>query len=45
MSEQQYLDSRPALAGSVDDLEPDREERVAVCPRELASQQWSRFEG
>ena len=31
------------LAG--DDLELDREEWAALCPREIAQEQWSRFEG
>ena len=47
MSEQQQdPDSRPALAGGAgDDLELDREEWAAVCPRVITAEQWSRFEG
>jgi GTP cyclohydrolase I len=45
-TQQQHLDSRPALAGGAgDDLELDREEWTAVCPREITPEQWSRFEG
>ena len=45
-TEQQHLESRPALAGGAgDDLELDREEWAAVCPREITPEQWSRFEG
>ena len=35
-TEQQHLESRPALAGGAgDDLELDREEWAAVCPRKI----------
>ena len=45
-AEQRHPDSRPALAGGAgDDLEFDREEWAAVCPREITAEQWRRFEG
>jgi hypothetical protein len=44
--QQEHTDLRPALAGGAgDDLELDREEWAAVCPREITPEQWSRFEG
>jgi GTP cyclohydrolase I len=44
--EQQHMESRPALAGGAgDDLELDRGEWAAVCPRKITQEQWSRFEG
>lgn len=43
--QQQNVDSRPALAGGAgDDLELDREEWAAVCPREIPPELWFRFE-
>ncbi|HCU94767.1 MAG TPA: hypothetical protein DHU96_19525 [Actinobacteria bacterium] len=45
-AEQQHLGSGPVLAGGAgDDLELDREEWAAVCPREITAEQWRRFEG
>ncbi len=45
-TEQQHLESRPALAGGAgDDLELDREEWAALCPRKITDEQWSRFGG
>ena len=44
--QQEHTDSRPVLAGGAgDDLELDREEWAAVCPREIIPEQWRRFEG
>jgi hypothetical protein len=46
MSTQQHLDSGPVLAGGAgDDLEFDREEWAAVCPREITAEQWQWFKG
>ena len=46
MNTQQHLGSGPALAGGAgDDLEFDRDEWAAVCPREVTAEQWQRFEG
>ena len=40
-AEQQHLGSGPVLAGGAgDDLELDREEWAAVCPREITAEQW-----
>jgi GTP cyclohydrolase I len=45
-TERRHLDSRPALAGGAgDDLELDRGEWAAVCPRQIIPEQWRRFEG
>ena len=45
-TERQHPDSRPVLAaGAGDDLELDREEWAAVCPRQITPEQWRRFEG
>ena len=45
-AEQQHPGSGPVLAGGAgDDLELDREQWAAVCPREIPPEQWRRFEG
>ena len=45
-AEQQHLGSGPVLAGGAgDDLELDREEWAAVCPREITAEQWRRVGG
>lgn len=45
-AEQQHPGPGPVLAGGAgDDLELDREEWAAVCPREITAEQWRRFEG
>ncbi|MGH3260245.1 MAG: hypothetical protein ACRDOU_33405, partial [Streptosporangiaceae bacterium] len=44
--ERQHLDRPPVLAEDAgDDLELDREEWAAVCPRVITPEQWQRFEG